>query len=94
MYLLDEEIGIKGNGFFSGLLSEYIVKASCESSYRNAAETVTNLTGQRISHTAAWKVVQTVGEKVNKQEHLQARNALKHIMVCANVCWIRSIARR
>lgn len=79
VYLLDEEIGIKGNGFFSGLLSEYIVKASCESSYRNAAETVTNLTGQRISHTAAWKVVQTVGEKVNKQEHLQARNALKHL---------------
>lgn len=78
VYLLDEEIGIKGNGFFSGLLSEYIVKASCESSYRNAAETVTNLTGQRISHTAAWKVVQTVGEKVNKQEQLQARNALKH----------------
>lgn len=78
VYLLDEEIGIRGNGFFSGLLSEYIVKASCESSYRNAAETVTNLTGQRISHTAAWQVVQNVGEKVNQQEETETRNALKH----------------
>lgn len=78
-YLLDEEIGIKGDGFFSGLLSEYIVKASCESSYRNAAETVTKLTGQRVSHTAAWQVVQNVGEKVNEQEEMETRNALKHL---------------
>lgn len=78
VYLLDEELGIKGNGLFSGLLSEYIVKASCESSYRNAAETVTNLTGQRVSHTAAWNVVQNAGEKVDEQERIQAKDATKH----------------
>lgn len=78
VYLLDEAIGIKGSGFFSGLMTEYIVKVSCESSYRNAAETVTKLTGQRISHTAAWNVVQTIGEEVNKQEEKQAGNAVKH----------------
>ncbi len=75
VYLLDEELGITGSGFFSGMLSEYIVNASCESSYRNAARTVTELTGQSISHTAAWNVVQELGERVDEQEKIQAKEA-------------------
>ena len=78
VYLLDEELGLKDSGFFSGLMSEYIVKASCESSYRNAAEAVSSMTGQRVSHTAAWSVVQSLGEKVNEQEKAQARLASQH----------------
>lgn len=78
VYLLDEEIGVSGSGFFSGLMSEYIVKASCESSYRNAAETVSKMTGQRISHTAAWCVVQALGEKVDERESVQAKIATQH----------------
>ncbi len=75
IYLPDEELGISGSGFFSGMLSEYILNASCESSYRNAARTVTELTGQRISHTAAWNVVQELGERVDDQEKYQAEEA-------------------
>ncbi len=75
VYLLDEELGIDGSGFFSGMLSEYIVNASCENSYRNAARTVTELTGQSISHTAAWNVVQELGERVDEQEKIQAKEA-------------------
>ncbi len=78
VYLLDEKLGLKDSGFFSGLLSEYIVKASCESSYRNAAGAVSSMTGQRVSHTAAWSVVQSLGEKVNEQEKAQARLAAQH----------------
>ncbi len=76
VYLLDEELGISGSGFFSGMLSEYIVNASCESSYRNAARTITELTGQSISHTAAWNVVREFGERVDEQEKYQAKEAV------------------
>ncbi len=52
VYLLDEAMGKGGSGFMSGLLSEQIVQASCEGSYRSAARSVSEMTGQRISHTA------------------------------------------
>ncbi len=72
VYLLDEKLGRNRSGFFSGLMSEYIVKASCESSYRNAAENISSMTGQRISHTAAWNVVQELGQRVGEIELKQA----------------------
>ena len=68
IYLLDEAIGKSGSGFMSGLLSEKIVQASCESSYREAAREVSELTGQTVSHTAAWRVVQELGERIDAQE--------------------------
>ena len=51
-----------------------IVKAACESTYRGASRSVSELTGQTVSHTAAWKVVQELGERVDTQEK-QAANA-------------------
>jgi len=69
VYLLDEAMGISGSGFMSGVLSEQIVQASCESSYRSAARSVSEMTGQSISHTAAWNVVQAVGEQLDVKEH-------------------------
>jgi len=68
VYLLDQAMGKHGSGFFSGLLSEQIVQASCESAYRSAARSVSELTGQSISHTAAWKLVQELGKRVEKEE--------------------------
>jgi len=68
VYLLDRAMGKHGSGFFSGLLSEQIVQASCEGAYRSAARSVSELTGQNISHTAAWKVVQELGKCVEKEE--------------------------
>jgi len=50
VYLLDEALGITGSGFMSGLLSEMIVKAACEGSYRAAARSVSEMTGQTISN--------------------------------------------
>jgi len=78
VYLLDEAMGISGSGFFSGLLSEIIAKASCESPYREAARSVSELTGQTISHTAAWRVVQDLGELVDAQEQESAELAAKN----------------
>jgi hypothetical protein len=75
VYLLDESMGISGSGFMSGLLSEQIAHASCESSYRRAARCVSDMTGQRISHMTAWKVVQSVAEMVEEDERKAAKAA-------------------
>jgi len=75
VYLLDEAMGMNGSGFMSGVLSEQIVQASCESSYRGAARAVSEMTGQSISHTAAWNVVQSLGERLDIQEHHAAKLA-------------------
>ena len=64
VYLLDEALGITGSGFMSSLLLEMIAKAACEGSYRAAARSVSEMTGQTISHTAAWNVVQQLGQCV------------------------------
>jgi len=77
VYLLDEALGITGSGFFSGLLSELIAKAACEGSYRAAAHSVSEMTGQIISHTAAWNVVQQLGERLNQKEQDAAALAAK-----------------
>ena len=75
VYLLDQEMGFDTVGFVSGLLAEKITEASCELSYREAARTVSELTGQRISHSGAWNVVQTVGAKLDEKERESARRA-------------------
>ena len=74
VYLLDIAMGKTGNGFYSGLLSEQIVQASCEGAYRSAARSVSELTGQNISHTAAWRVVQELGKRVEIDERSVKRH--------------------
>ncbi len=53
VYLLDEAMGKTGSGFMSGLLAEKIVQASCESTYRAAARSISELSGQSISFPSA-----------------------------------------
>ena len=68
IYLLDQAIGKAVCGQISHLLAEKIVETSCEASYRKTSEAISSMTGQTISHTGAWKVVQALGEEVNGQE--------------------------
>ena len=68
-------MGCEKSGIFSSLLSEQIVQTVCESSYRNASRAVSEATGQTVSHTAAWKIVQNIGVRVNTQEHQAAKSA-------------------
>lgn len=77
-YLLDKELGLSRSGFFSELMSELIAKRCCESSYRNAAQAVSEQTGQTLSHTAAWNIVQNLGQEINKQEQHNANLAKAH----------------
>jgi hypothetical protein len=74
-YLLDEELGFETVGFVSSMLAEKIASVSCELSYRKAAEEISELTGQRISHTGAWNVVQGLGAKLDEKEVYAAKQA-------------------
>jgi len=77
IHLLDEALELSGAGRFSDLLSEMIVQACCASPYREAARAVSEMTGQTISHTAAWNVVQMFGKQVDGQEKHAAELAAK-----------------
>ncbi|MDR2711780.1 MAG: ISLre2 family transposase [Clostridiales bacterium] len=68
VYLLDQAMGINGSGFMSGLLSGLIVKTACEGSYRSTSRIISETTGQPISHTAAWNVVQEIGNRIGIKE--------------------------
>lgn len=78
VYLLDEAMGRTGSGYFSGLMSEIIAKAVCEGSYRSAARSVSELSGQTISHTAAWNVAQELGKRADEQENRTSLSACEH----------------
>jgi len=76
VHLLDEAMGLgDGGGHFSELLRDLIVQSCCEGAYRNAARAVSEMTGQTISHAAAWNVVQAVGTKLDAHELHEANLA-------------------
>jgi hypothetical protein len=58
VYLLDEVLGIDTPGQISPMLSEMVATAACESTYRETARQVSELTGQTISHQTAWSITQ------------------------------------
>jgi len=75
VYLLDEALGLSGSGFLSGVLTEQIVRTACDSSFRETSRQISALTGQTISHTAAWNVVQSVGKQLDHAEEQAAQRA-------------------
>ena len=75
VFLLDKAIGLEGTGQYSDLLTELVVEACCTNSYREAARLVSKMTGQSLSHTAAWSLTQLVGKHVDAQEQRLAEMA-------------------
>jgi len=63
IFLLDKELGFDTIGNISPNLAEKITEQICDVSFRGVAAAVSGLTGQSISHQAAWNIVQTVGER-------------------------------
>jgi hypothetical protein len=78
VYLLDAAMEVNGCGLMSGNLANEIGKAACEGSYRATARAVSEMTGQRVSHTTAWNTVQTLGERVGVLEEQAAELVAKH----------------
>ena len=72
VYLLDEAMGMSDSGHFSEMLRDLIVRMCCDGAYRNAARAVSEMTGQTISHTAAWNVVQAIGKRIDEHEQHEA----------------------
>lgn len=81
VYLLDDTLGIFGVGKISNTLAQVIVRAAAQQSFRGAAEAVSRMTGQTISHAGVWNVIQTLGETINKKEQ-SAVELLKKDIVC------------
>ncbi len=78
IYLLDELLGFDTIGQISTNLAEKIVENASITSYRNAADNITELTGQSISHGGVWNVVQALGQKVREDEAELAKAAEKN----------------
>jgi len=78
VFLMDELMGFEGSGLVSGLLSEKIAEMICKTSYRGTSEAISTMTGQSISATGVWNVVQAMGKKVDELEKTNAIAAKKN----------------
>jgi len=67
-YLLDESIGMKVIGQISSNLAEQIAEGITKASYRSVAESISQLTNQRISHSGVWNIVQEIGRREKESE--------------------------
>lgn len=77
IFLLDKMMGFDTIGCISSTLAEMIANGACVSSYAETAKSITEQTGQSISHTGVWNVVQKLGERVEKRED-ELVQAYKH----------------
>ena len=68
VFLLDEQLEIAGVGLISMNMVEQMVSNIAEMSYRETAEKMTEITGQRISAMGVWNVMQSLGDKVCEEE--------------------------
>lgn len=78
IFLLDEMMGFEGSGLVSGLLSEKIAEMICKTSYRGTSEAISAMTGQSLSASGVWNVVQAMGKKVDEIEKTNAIAAKKN----------------
>jgi hypothetical protein len=73
VFLLDEELGLDTIGLISPNLVEKVLEHSCEMSYREVSQAVSDFTNQSISHQGVWNIVQAVGEKQEEAEKAPGR---------------------
>ena len=67
-YLLDELMEMKQTGIYSSNLIEKVINAATEESYRKAAGQLNETTGNNLSHTAVWNIVNSLGQKISADE--------------------------
>ena len=73
VYLLDQEIGMEKIGFISTNLMEKIMSVVTNAPFRKTADQITDTTGQSISHSGVWNLVQKLGERLNIEEDLMVK---------------------
>ena len=67
VFLLDEYLGF-GEGVFSETLKDAIVNECMNMSFRAAADAISTVTNQRVSHGGVWNIVQERGAQVAAKE--------------------------
>lgn len=97
-YLLDETMGMKVIGSISANLVERIAQDITKTSFRNVAESISQLTNQSISHTGVWNIVQEIGQRqkesekslvaAHKNNQLQGSREVKLLFEEADGVWI------
>lgn len=75
VYLLDEVLKLDTFGKVTSNLAARIAECASVCSYREAADKVSSMTGQTISHGGAWNVIQDLGEKLSEVEEADAKLA-------------------
>ena len=79
VHLLDQQIGLDTIGKISIGLVMRMAEVITESSYRATAAAISFMTGQSVSHTGIWNVVQAVGSKIKDIDSHKAK-AVKAFM--------------
>ena len=97
-YLLDETMGMKVIGSISANLVERIAQDITKTSFRNVAESISQLTNQSISHTGVWNIIQEIGQRqkesekslvaAHKNNQLQGSREVKLLFEEADGVWI------
>lgn len=77
VYLLDQELGIDKVGHMAKELCHAAAALACESTYREAARAITEVTGQRMSPQGVWNMVQKLGKQRREQidRHVELNEA-------------------
>ena len=86
VFLLDEYLGFR-EGLFSETLKDTIVNECMNMSFRAAANAVSTMTNQRVSHGGAWNILQERGAQVAAQEERMSEYNKQH-----ELCGGRGIA--
>ena len=68
VYLLDEEIGMDKVGLISTYLAEKIGSIVTATPFRKTADQISETTGQTISHSGVWNLVQMLGTRLEGEE--------------------------
>lgn len=68
IYLLDKQINLNTIGHMTQNLVSMIAIGASNTSYRKTAQNISELTGQSLSHSGAWNVIQKLGDKIKQAE--------------------------
>lgn len=78
VHLLDEALGMDKVGLVSAEVCQIAATAVCETSYRGAAELISETTGLNITWQGIWDVIQKLGESQVSQVQRHAELAQRH----------------
>ena len=73
IYLLDEAIGMDRIGLISTNLAQIIAMSVTENPFRKGAELVSRISGETVSSSGAWNLLQKLGERISKEEDISVQ---------------------